>query len=106
MCGMIDTADTMPGKQKNQHQGLMTTRGEFYPEMETMVRDISDRLYTSEESLVMIFAISAPRTLGLFRRWKRRRRSRARSKVSTRSSILGGSSFTRRLTLYKSLIAS
>ena len=45
MCGMIDTADTMPGKQKNQHQGLMTTRGEFYPEMETMVRDISDRLY-------------------------------------------------------------
>ena len=23
----------------------MTTRGEFYPEMETMVRDISDRLY-------------------------------------------------------------
>ncbi|MCE2559636.1 MAG: hypothetical protein J4F98_13820 [Acidobacteria bacterium] len=45
MCGMIDTANTMPGKEQNQHQGLMTTRGEFYPEMEAAVRDISDRLY-------------------------------------------------------------
>lgn len=35
----------MPGKEQNQHQGLMTTRGEFYPEMEAAVRDISDRLY-------------------------------------------------------------
>ena len=45
MCGMIDTANTMPGKEQAQHQGLMTTRGEFYPEMEETVRDISDRLY-------------------------------------------------------------
>ncbi len=45
MCGMIDTANTMPGKEQAQHQGLMTTRGEFYPEMEATVRDISDRLY-------------------------------------------------------------
>ena len=45
MCGMIDTANTMPGKEQNQHQGLMTARGEFYPEMGATVRDISDRLY-------------------------------------------------------------
>lgn len=45
MCGMIDTANTMPGKEVNQHRGLMTTRGEFYPEMEVTVRDLSDRLY-------------------------------------------------------------
>lgn len=45
MCGMIDTANTMPGKERNQHQGLMTVRGEFYPEMENTIRDISDRLY-------------------------------------------------------------
>jgi hypothetical protein len=45
MCGMIDTANTMPGKEQAQHQGLMTIRGEFYPEMESTVRDISDRLY-------------------------------------------------------------
>ena len=35
----------MPGKEKHQHQGLMTTHGEFYPEMEAAVRDLSDRLY-------------------------------------------------------------
>jgi len=35
----------MSGKEQAQHQGLMTTRGEFYPEMEATVRDISDRLY-------------------------------------------------------------
>ncbi len=45
MCGIIDTANTMPGKEKSQHQGLMTVRGQFYPEMETTIRDISDRLY-------------------------------------------------------------
>ncbi len=45
MCGIIDTSVEMPGKEQNQHQGLMTTRGEFYPEMEAMIRDVSDRLY-------------------------------------------------------------
>ena len=45
MCGIIDTSKEMPGKEKNQHQGLMTTHGEFYPEMEAAVRDLSDRLY-------------------------------------------------------------
>lgn len=45
MCGIIDTSKEMPGKEKHQHQGLMTTHGEFYPEMEAAVRDLSDRLY-------------------------------------------------------------
>ena len=45
MCGMIDTANTMPGKEQAQHQGLMTTHGAFYPEMEATVREMSDRLY-------------------------------------------------------------
>ena len=45
MCGMIDTSKQMRGKEKHQHQGLMTTHGEFYPEMEAAVRDVSSRLY-------------------------------------------------------------
>lgn len=45
MCGIIDTSKQMRGKEKNQHQGLMTTHGEFYPEMEQAVRDVSSRLY-------------------------------------------------------------
>ena len=45
MCGIIDTWKTMPGKAKNQHQGLMTVTGAFYPEMEQAVRCISARLY-------------------------------------------------------------
>jgi len=45
MCGIIDTSYKMPGKDKKQHQGLMTTHGDYYPEMESAVRDLSDRLY-------------------------------------------------------------
>lgn len=45
MCGIIDTWKTMPGKAQHQHQGLMTTTGEFYPEMEKAVRHVSSRLY-------------------------------------------------------------
>jgi hypothetical protein len=45
MCGIIDTWKTMPGKEKKQHMGLMTPTGEFYPEMEKVVQDISARLY-------------------------------------------------------------
>lgn len=46
MCGIIDTSKNMPGKERNQHQGLMTTQGEFYPEMEQAVQQISSRLYS------------------------------------------------------------
>lgn len=45
MCGMIDTWKTMPGKEKAQHQGLMTVTGEFYPEMEEAVKEISSGMY-------------------------------------------------------------
>jgi len=45
MCGIIDTSKEMPGKERHQHQGLMTTHGEFYPEMEQAVQQISSRLY-------------------------------------------------------------
>jgi hypothetical protein len=45
MCGMIDTPKEMPGKEHGQHQGLMNKHGEFYPEMEAAVRDVSGRLY-------------------------------------------------------------
>ena len=45
MCGIIDTWKTMPGKEMHQHQGLMTVTGEFYPEMEQAIQDISYRLY-------------------------------------------------------------
>lgn len=45
MCGIIDTSKEMPGKEEFQHQGLMTVTGEFYPEMEEAVRDLSARLY-------------------------------------------------------------
>ena len=45
MCGIIDTWKTMPGKEKAQHQGLMTVTGEFYPEMETAVKEISSDIY-------------------------------------------------------------
>ncbi|MFC1560969.1 hypothetical protein ACFL4V_00675, partial [Candidatus Latescibacterota bacterium] len=46
MCGVIDTWKTMPGKEQYQHQGLMTVTGEFYPEMERAVKEISSKLYT------------------------------------------------------------
>jgi len=45
MCGVIDTWKTMPGKAGAQHQGLMTVRGTYYPEMERAVQDISKRMY-------------------------------------------------------------
>lgn len=49
MCGIIDTWKTMPGKEKAQHQGIMTVTGEFYPEMEEVIRKISDQLYRVAE---------------------------------------------------------
>lgn len=45
MCGIIDTWKTMPGKEQNQHQGLMTIKGAFYPEMEKGVKEISTEMY-------------------------------------------------------------
>lgn len=45
MCGIIDTWKTMPGKEQAQHQGLMTVHGEFYPEMEEAVIEISSDMY-------------------------------------------------------------
>ena len=45
ICGIIDTWKTMPGKAQRQHCGIMTPTGEFYPEMEHVVRDLSSRLY-------------------------------------------------------------
>lgn len=45
ICGAIDTWKTMPGKDAKQHSGLMTPTGEFYPEMERAIRDLSRRLY-------------------------------------------------------------
>ncbi|MGC9341542.1 MAG: hypothetical protein ACP5E3_02485 [Bacteroidales bacterium] len=45
MCGVIDTWKTMPTKEKDQHQGLMTVMGEFYPEMEKAVKEISSHMY-------------------------------------------------------------
>ena len=45
ICGIIDTWKTMPGKEKWQHCGLMTPTGEFYPEMEQAVQNLSQRVY-------------------------------------------------------------
>ena len=45
MCGIIDTTKYMPGKNKNQHQGLMTTHGEYYKAMEKSVKKISSEMY-------------------------------------------------------------
>lgn len=45
MCGIIDTSKTMIGKENAQHQGIMTTSGNFYPEMESVIADLSSRLY-------------------------------------------------------------
>lgn len=45
MCGIIDTWQTMPTKEHAQHQGLMTVTGEYYPEMEDAVKQISDQMY-------------------------------------------------------------
>ena len=45
MCGIIDTIKTMPSKEYNQHQGLMTIKGDFYSEMEAALKRISENLY-------------------------------------------------------------
>lgn len=45
MCGIIDTTKSMPGKQDYQHQGLMTTHGEYYQAMEKSVQKISSQMY-------------------------------------------------------------
>jgi hypothetical protein len=45
ICGTVDTWNTMDGKDAKQHSGLMTATGEFYPEMEEAIRDISARMY-------------------------------------------------------------
>lgn len=45
ICGIIDTWKTMPTKEKNQHQGLMTVKGKYYKEMEIVVKNISKNLY-------------------------------------------------------------
>lgn len=45
LCGAIDTLRTMRGKDAKQHAGLMTPWGEFYPEVEAVVQDLSTRLY-------------------------------------------------------------
>jgi hypothetical protein len=45
MCGIIDTWETMPTKENDQHQGLITVTGEFYPEMEKAVKEISSEMY-------------------------------------------------------------
>ncbi|MBT7299852.1 MAG: hypothetical protein HN849_10080 [Victivallales bacterium] len=45
MCGVIETWKTMKGKEKAQHTGIMTPTGEFFPEMEAAIQDVSARLY-------------------------------------------------------------
>lgn len=45
LCGIIDTWRTMKGKDAKQHAGLMTPTGEFYPDPENAVQDLSARLY-------------------------------------------------------------
>lgn len=45
MCGVIETWKTMKGKEGAQHTGIMTPTGEFFPEMEAAIQDISSRLY-------------------------------------------------------------
>ena len=45
MCGIIDTINTILSKESNQHQGLMTIKGEYYFEMEEAVMEISKNIY-------------------------------------------------------------
>ena len=45
MCGVIDTIKSMPSKEFNQHQGIMTTHGKYYPEMVKSIKYISKNLY-------------------------------------------------------------
>lgn len=45
ICGTVDTHKVMDRKADKQHSGLMTATGEFYPEMERTICDLSARLY-------------------------------------------------------------
>jgi len=45
ICGTIDTWNTMENKDAKQHAGLMTATGEFYPELEAAIQDLSARMY-------------------------------------------------------------
>ena len=45
ICGMIDTWKTLADKAERQHSGLKTPTGEFYPETEATLQDVSQRLY-------------------------------------------------------------
>lgn len=45
MCGIIDTTKIMSGKEEHQHQGLMTTHGDYYRPMEESVQQISAKMY-------------------------------------------------------------
>lgn len=52
MCGIIDTIKTMPGKESHQHQGLMTTHGDYYQPMEKSIQAISQALYHNAEQAI------------------------------------------------------
>jgi hypothetical protein len=41
----IDTWNTMENKDAKQHAGLMTATGEFYPELEAAIQNLSARMY-------------------------------------------------------------
>lgn len=45
LCGIIDTWKTMPTKEINQQQGIMSVTGEIYPDEVKVVQDVSSRLY-------------------------------------------------------------
>jgi hypothetical protein len=45
ICGIIDSWKTFPPKRRFQHQGLMTVKGAFYPEMEEAVKEISSSMF-------------------------------------------------------------
>jgi hypothetical protein len=46
MCGIIDTWKSMPTKEINQQQGIMSVSGEVYPDEVKVIKDISAKLYT------------------------------------------------------------
>ncbi len=45
ICTIMDQWKTMPGFQQRQKGGLKTPTGEFYPETERVISELSDRLY-------------------------------------------------------------
>jgi hypothetical protein len=49
ICGTIDTWSSMDGKDAKQHSGLMTATGEYYPELEVAIQDLSARMYEIAE---------------------------------------------------------